>query len=119
MNSMVYSNTTMKTSLSSLRTVVVMVSLDHHLEARDLMKQVLKDHMHYIDTAHGETGVNTHYWISRVGFYMICMAPNKQNAIYYRQQFGEVYEFALNYVHTLQRRSATAIQYYKVSETQL
>ena len=75
--------------------------------------------MHYIDTAHGETSVNTHYWISRVGFYMICMASNKQKAIYYRQQFGEVYEFALNYVHTLQRRSATAIQYYKVSETQL
>ena len=83
------------------------------------MSQVLKAQVHDTDTVNWKKGVKRHYWISRVGFYMICMAPNKQNAIYYRQQFGEVYEFALNYVHTLQRRSATAIQYYKVSENQL
>ena len=50
---------------------------------------------------------------------MICMASNKQNDIYYRQQFGEVYEFALNYVHTLKRRLATSIQDYEVSDNNI
>ena len=37
----------------------------------------------------------------------------------YMQQFGEVYEFALNYVQSLKRRLAISIQYYKVSENSI
>jgi hypothetical protein len=85
------------------------------------MKQVLIPNVHYLvddgseaidslgrlDPSSPRTvrkGVKLNYWIARVGFYSIRMASSKPRASHYRHQFGEVYEFAINYIQALKNR---------------
>ena len=56
------------------------------------------------------------YYISRVGFYMLCMMANKPNAKLYRRQFGELYEFTIKYVNSLRQKIISGIQSPDVSE---
>jgi len=56
------------------------------------------------------------YYISRVGFYMLCMTANKPNAKLYRRQFGELYEFTIKYVNSLRQKIINGIQSSDVSE---
>jgi hypothetical protein len=56
------------------------------------------------------------YYISRVGFYLLCMMANKPNAKIYRRQFGELYEFSINYVNLLKKKVINNIQPSDISE---
>ena len=96
----------------------------------ELMKQVLTPNIHYmVDDGTGamdrpgfpgppsvKKGVRLNYWITRVGFYCICMASSKPRAVHYRHQFGEVYEFTINYVQALKNRLIRNLPNARVSE---
>ena len=85
---------------------------------KDLIRQVLTENMHYIvddgtlavdrqrcySPRTIKKGVKLNYWITRVGLYSICMASSKPKALNYRHQFGEVYEFSINYLQNLKNR---------------
>ncbi len=45
-------------------------------------------------------GVKLNYWLTRVGFYEVCMTSAKPKAIKYRHEFGKIYEFALLWCQT-------------------
>ena len=47
----------------------------------ELMRKVLKEQVHYMDTDNGKKGVKRHYWINRVEFYMIRVTSNKPKAM--------------------------------------
>ena len=96
----------------------------------ELMKQVLTPNIHFIIDDGTEAvdrlgcvspgtirkGVKLNYWITRVGFYCICMASSKPRAIHYRHQFGEVYEFTINYVQALKNRLVRNLPNARASE---
>ena len=56
------------------------------------------------------------YMISRIGFYILCLMANKPSAKIYRRQFGELYEFSINYVNSLKKKVIENIQPSNVSE---
>ena len=58
----------------------------------------------------------TIYYISRIGFYILCMMANKPNAKLYRRQFAELYEFSINYVNSLRKKVINNIQPSDISE---
>ena len=49
-------------------------------------------------------GVKLNYYLTRVGFYTVCMASSKPKAKIMRYQFARVYEFALLYVQSLKNK---------------
>ena len=63
-----------------------------------------------------KSGQKPIYYISRIGFYILCMMANKPNAKTYRRQFGELYEFSINYVNSLKKKVITNIQPSNISE---
>ena len=67
------------------------------------------------NTAGGRSKINT-YYISRIGFYILCMMANKPNAKLYRRQFAELYEFSINYVNSLRKKVINNIQPSDISE---
>jgi len=102
----------------------------HARRLLDLMKHVLTPNIHYIvddgtlpmegqgypNPGTIRKGVKLHYWITRVGFYCICMASSKPRAVHYRHQFGEVYEFTINYAQALKNRLIRNLPNNKASE---
>jgi hypothetical protein len=96
-----------------------------------MMKRELKSNIDYIIPNHDAniSTVNrrndhtskpiktkTIYYISRIGFYILCMMANKPNAKLYRRQFGELYEFSINYVNSLRKKVINNIQPSDISE---
>ena len=63
-----------------------------------------------------KSGQKPIYYVSRIGFYILCMMANKPNAKIYRRQFGELYEFSINYVNSLKKKVITNIQPSNISE---
>ncbi len=74
----------------------------------DVTKRVLEKNNHYtIDDGASaidgrgcfssqqiKRGVKLNYWLSRVGFYEVCMASAKPKAVTHRREFGTIYELA-------------------------
>jgi hypothetical protein len=91
----------------------------------DLLKKYIIEDIHYIcvfedeqnpadvrrvllDEKKGGRKQKIKYYLSRLGFYIICMSSNTIKAKQYKLQFGTVYEIALNYIQGLKNKIVDA-----------
>jgi hypothetical protein len=95
----------------------------------ELMKKELKLNIDYIvddknpeinfrvsNSSKGGRSKKTTYFLTRIGFYILCMMASKPKAKVYRRQFGEVYELALQYTQSSKNSLINSIQPSKISE---
>ena len=61
-------------------------------------------------------GQKIKYYLTRVGFYLICISANTIKSREYKIQFARVYEIALNYVQQLKNKIASSQPNYETSK---
>jgi hypothetical protein len=61
-------------------------------------------------------GQKVKYYLTRVGFYLICISANTIKSREYKIQFARVYEFALNYIQQLKNKIVLTQPNYETSK---
>ena len=99
----------------------------------ELMKKYLRHNIDYMITIKDDKKVDTNvhlfndqikvgrgqkinYYLTRVGFYLICISANTIKSREYKIQFARVYEIALNYVQQLKNKIASSQPNYETSK---